>query len=406
MGKQAVESPIAKQLGIHFTFFVIYLAGLSAFGSFVNDMYLPSLPSMTKYFHCSVSVVQLGLTTGMIGLGLGQLILGPLSDKYGRKPILIWSMLLFTASAIVSIFSPTITFFLICRVFQGLGASAGYFLARTIPADVYEGRPLAKTMAIIGAINGFAPASAPVIGGFIAIKWDWQGAFVALAIFSTVLLCFSPRLKETLIPQNRETGSFFQAYKKYILLLKNKKFMVHVALKGASLGVLFAYISGAPFIYQTEFGFSQIGFGLIMGANAIAVAAGAMIALKFKVLKRAAFIGSFGVLIAAIILTFFIYNLHNLWSFEIFILPLLFCLGMNFTVSNTLAMNEGRADAGGASAILGVAGYLFGAIVSPLVGKGDIMHSTAIVILSVSVITLGFAIWTKNLAADPDMIKK
>lgn len=182
--------------------------------------------------------------------------------------------------------------------------------------------------------------------------------------------------------------------------------MVHVALKGASLGVLFAYISGAPFIYQTEFGFSQIGFGLIMGANAIAVAAGAMIALKFKVLKRAAFIGSFGVLIAAIILTFFIYNLHNLWSFEIFILPLLFCLGMNFTVSNTLAMNEGRADAGGASAILGVAGYLFGAIVSPLVGKGDIMHSTAIVILSVSVITLGFAIWTKNLAADPDMIKK
>ena len=402
--KSKIESPAAISLGIHFTFFVIYMAGLSAFGSFVNDMYLPSLPSMTKFFHCSASVVQLGLTTGMIGLALGQLILGPISDKYGRKPVLILSMILFTIAAIVSIFSPTINFFLICRLFQGFGASAGYFLARTIPADVYEGRPLAKTMAIIGAINGFAPASAPVIGGLIAVKWDWQGAFVVLAIFSIILLLFSPKLKETLPPSKRDNGSLLHAFGRYGTLLRNRKFMTHVLLKGASLGILFAYISGAPFIYQDEFGFSKLGFVGIMGANALAVAAGAMIALRFKVLKRAALAGSIGVMICAIILAIFIFTLHNLWSFEVFILPLLFCLGMNFTVSNTLSMNEGRSDAGGASAILGIGGYLFGAVVSPLVGKGDIMHSTAIVILTVAFITLIFAYFSSRLAPDPNMV--
>lgn len=99
---------------IHYLFLVIYLAGLSAFGSFVNDMYIPSLPSMKEFFHCSVPTVQLGLTMGMIGLGLGEIVLGPISDKYGRKPVLIATLIIFIAAAVVSVFSPTIEFFLYC----------------------------------------------------------------------------------------------------------------------------------------------------------------------------------------------------------------------------------------------------------------------------------------------------
>ena len=148
----------------YYWFLVTYLVGLSAMGSFVNDMYSPALPAMVRFFGCKVSIGQLGLTMGMIGLGIGQIILGPVSDKYGRRPVLIASMSLFVVAAVVSIFSPTIHFFNLCRLFQGIGASGGYFLARTIPADVYSGRQLAKLMALLGAINGVAPASAPLVG--------------------------------------------------------------------------------------------------------------------------------------------------------------------------------------------------------------------------------------------------
>lgn len=399
-GSITSHSPVASQLGINFTFFVIYMACISAFGSFVNDMYLPSFPSMMKFFGCSISMVQLGLTTGMIGLGLGQLILGPISDKYGRKPVLLYSLILFIIAAVVSIFSPTIHFFLICRLFQGLGASGGYFLARTIPADVFTGRPLAKTMAIIGAINGFAPACAPVVGGFISARFDWKGVFVALAIFSVILLIFLPRLKETLLPARRASGSVFNSFKNYKLLLDNKPFITHVFLKGAGLSVLFAYISSAPFIIQTHYGFSQVEFGLIVGGNAVLVAAGAMVALRFKLLKKAALIGGIFLMVSVLVEAAALLWIDTFLSYELLLLPMLFCMGMIFTVGNTLAMNEGRSHAGDASAIVGIMGYIFGAVVSPLVGIGDIMKSTAIVFLVCAFIVLIFSILSSRLAPD------
>ena len=186
---------MGRQLSAHpryYTFLVGYLVCLSALGSFVNDMYSPALPAMVKFFHCSVPTGQMGLTMGMTGLGLGQIILGPVSDHYGRRPVLMVSLSLFIVSAIVSVFSPTIHTFNLCRLFQGMGASGGYFLARTIPADVYSGRPLARLMALIGAINGIAPASAPVIGGVTADQWGWKGVFVVLAVFAAIILALSP----------------------------------------------------------------------------------------------------------------------------------------------------------------------------------------------------------------------
>ena len=133
----------------------------------------------------------MGLSTGMIGLAIGQLILGPLSDRLGRKPVLIGSLSLFVIAAGASLLSPDIHFFNGCRLLQGIGASGGYFLARTIPADVYQGRDLAKLMALIGAINGIAPASAPVIGGVTADAYGWKGIFVVLGAFALLILALS-----------------------------------------------------------------------------------------------------------------------------------------------------------------------------------------------------------------------
>ena len=163
-------SPMAAKLcspsgASYYVFLVLMLVALSALGSFVNDMYSPALPGMCKFFGCNVPLAQLGLTMGMAGLGIGQLLLGPISDKIGRKPALIGATGLFIVAALVSTLSPSIHVFNLCRFFQGMGASSGYFLAKTIPADVYGGRALAKLMALVGAINGLAPAVAPVAGG-------------------------------------------------------------------------------------------------------------------------------------------------------------------------------------------------------------------------------------------------
>ena len=388
-----IDDAKAAAPGRSFVFLISYLVGLSAFGSFVNDMYLPSLPSMMDFFGCTVSMVQLGLTTGMAGLAVGELFMGPISDKYGRKPMLIYSLLAFIVASTVSIFSPTITFFLVCRFFQGLGASGGYFLARSIPADIFQGRLLAKTMAIIGAINGFAPASAPVFGGLISDRFTWKGVFVVLTAIGIILLCFAPKFKESLTPEKRQQGTLGQSFKNYIVLFKNKAFMIHVLLKGAALGLVFAYISAGPFIFEKHFGYSQTVFGLFMGGNALLVAVGSMVALKFRYLKTASFAGAIGLLVFACVEAAVMWLLpHTFLAFELLLLPMLFCCGMIFTAGNTLAMNEGRATAGDASALLGMMGYVFGGIVSPLVGQGNILHATGIAFVVIALITLLFAI--------------
>lgn len=307
----------------YYWFMVLNMVLLSMLGSFVNDMYTPALPAMCRFFDCSVSLGQMGLTMGMIGLGLGQFILGPVSDKFGRKKVLIGSVGLFVVMAVASIFSPNIHIFNLCRLLQGVGASGGYFLARTIPTDVFAGRNLAKLMALVGAINGIAPASAPVIGGFTAHAWGWKGVFLLLAAFAFLLLLNSLRMKESLAPDKRLATSFWRSFGGYVTLLKNKPYMVHTWLKGTALGMLFAYISASPFILQTIYGLSQTQYGIIIGFNALF-----------------------------------------------------------------------------AAALLGIAGYMVGAIVSPLVGMGNILHSTAIVYAVLTLLVLILAIISRRLPAD------
>ncbi len=396
-------SPMAVKLQTskkYYGFLVMFLVVLSALGSFVNDMYTPALPAMCRFFGCSVPMGQMGLTMGMIGLAVGQLILGPMSDHYGRKPVLIGAMAMFIAAAIVSVFSPTIEFFVICRLFQGIGASGGYFLARTIPADVYSGRSLARLMAVVGAINGIAPASAPVLGGVTADAYGWKGVFVVLAAFALVILAISPFMAESLDKSRRTVGSWWKSMSGYGRLLHNRAFMVHICFKGSALGLLFAYISSSPFILQTHYGLSQTAYGFVIGFNALFVAAGSMIALKFNPLKRAARTGAL-ILVAGVTgEAFALYLIHNIWIYELFMIIILFALGMIFTTANTLAMNEGRQQAGEASSLLGTAGYVVGAIVSPLVGMGDIMHSTAIVYVAVLIVIMICSQASKALAPD------
>ena len=153
-----------KNTGI---FLFILLGALTAFGPFVTDMYLPSLPSMVDYFDTQASMVQLGLTSSMIGLALGQLFFGPLSDRYGRRPPLLAAMLLFIVSTVCCLFSSTIESFIFFRLIQGVAGAGGIVISSSIATDLFTGKDLAKAMAIIGAINGVAPVASPVLGGFL-----------------------------------------------------------------------------------------------------------------------------------------------------------------------------------------------------------------------------------------------
>ncbi len=384
----------------YYVFLVACLVLLSSLGSFVNDMYTPALPAMCRFFGCSVSLGQMGLTMGMAGLALGQFILGPVSDRIGRRPVLVASIVLFIVSAVVSVFSPSIHVFNLCRLFQGIGASGGYFLARTIPADVYQGRALARLMALIGAINGIAPASAPVIGGITSDAFGWKGVFVLLAIFAVFLLFAAPVLKESLPVAKRVSGPWMKSFSGYGSLLRNRPLIIHICFKGTALGMLFAYISSSPFILQSHYGLSQTSYGLVIGFNAIFMAAGSMLALKFKPFKKAAYTGAVVMAVGVLAEAVALYCIHSILIYEIFSIVMLFGLGLIFTTANTLAMNEGRESAGEASALLGISGYVVGAAVSPIVGIGNVLHSTAITYVLLGIVVFAFALASRRLASD------
>lgn len=367
-------------------------------------MYLPTIPSMMKEFHTTPSMTQMGISMAMAGMGLGSVVWGSASDRYGRKPVLIISLIIFVVSTALSLFSPNITFFIICRLFQGLGAGGAMVLSTSIPADVYMGRQLAKLMAIVGAINGVAPALGPVIGGFMADTVGWHGIFVLLLVIGVVMTFWTMHYHETLPPQRRLQSSSFEDYAKaYRTLFTNSRFMIYVTIKAVAIGLLYAYISSAPFLIQTHYGFSAMEFGLIFGGNALALGVGSTLALRFKVMKQGMVVGCIGMFVFAVAEAFVMWNEAPFIAYELCAIPMLLFSGMIFSSANTLSMEVGRDEAGTASAILSVVKYAFAAVVSPLVGLGNMFHSTAIAFVAVTSIALILAWKASRLAPLADM---
>jgi DHA1 family bicyclomycin/chloramphenicol resistance-like MFS transporter len=371
----------------YFYFLIIFLGLLSAFGPFLTDMYLPALPSMVDDFHTSTALVQFSLTMGMIGLAVGQVFFGQMSQKWGRRPVLIFSLLLFVVAAVVSVFSDNIIFFLACRLVQGLGGAGGIVLSRSIATDCYSGRTLAKMMAIIGAINGIAPATAPVIGGLITTSLGWQGVFMILAAIGVVLVIMCFPFKETLKPEQRYQGSIISTFADYPKVCKIKKFTTLVLTYGFSSAVLFAYISAAPFIIEHKFEYGEIGFAIIFGINSVLIGLGSAAALRFKTLTKAMVTGGMGMIIFSVLQILGIVVYNQFFVYEITTIGILFFLGMVFTTSTSMAMDNGRKYTGAAAAIVGSIGFIFGGVVSPIVGIGNVQVSSGIVLLVFSLLS-------------------
>lgn len=386
--------------------FVVFIAIIGAFSSLVNDMYLPTIPAMMRQFHTTPSMTQMGLSMAMLGMGIGSVLWGSLSDHFGRKPILIISLLIFAVSTGVALLSPDITFFVAVRLVQGLGAGGAMVLSTSIPADVFAGRQLGKLMGIVGAINGIAPAAGPLLGGFLADRVGWRGIFVVLLAIGIGMTIWTTRTNETLPPARRIAARRLSDYvKAYRTMLLNGRFMIYVIIKALGIALLYAYISSGPFIIQDHYHFSALTFGIIFGANALAIAAGAMLAPRFRIMKQAMVVGTVGMFLLSLGMAAVMWYELPFWAYELVAVPLVLCLGMIFSSSNTLAMDVGRADAGTSSAILGVVKYILAAIVSPLCGLGNLMHSSAVVVIVTAAIALLFAFLAYRLSPLSDMVK-
>lgn len=387
------------------TWMVIVLGLLTAFGPLSMDMYLPSLPTVADDFNSTASLAQLSITSCLIGLAIGQLVFGPLSDIVGRKKPLLLTLTIYTIVSLLCYFSPSIWLFIILRFIQGASAASGIVIARAASRDMYSGKELTKFMALLALVNGAAPILAPLFGGVVLNWFTWRTIFVILAIIG-FLMFFSVNftLPETLSKENRKQGDLLETLKTFGLLLKDKVFM-GIALSQAFVVMsMFAYISGSPFVLQNIYDVSPQQFSIIFAVNGLGIIIAAQITGKLsstieeiKLLKGGVMLSFIGSLLLIIVVIFAL----PIWA----MLPALFLVvssaGVVNTTSFSLGMQRQGEVAGSASAFLGILPFGGGALVSPFVGiAGEAtMIPLGIVILMCS--TMAFVIYSILLKNKP-----
>lgn len=337
--------------------------------------------ALSGYFATTASLVQFSLTFSMIGLAIGQLIIGPLSDKYGRKQPLLISLYLFCASTLGCLYAPTIYWFVFFRLIQGLGGAGGVVISKSIAIDLYQGRELTRFFSMLSSVQGLAPICAPVLGGILLEVTDWKGIFrvlLGIGVFLIIALSF---FRESLDVSKRTQGNVFSTFKHYRPVLCNKQFMRFVLVQAFAMGVMFTYIAASPFIFQNHFGLSPIHYSLCFGVNALGIMLGSLLVSQFKDAGKALRTGTRGFgLISFLVALAFMFSSSVLIVEAILFFFLIF-LGLILPSSTTLALDLERQNSGNASALLGFLMFLFGGVLSPMTGLGNMLYSTSIIIV-------------------------
>jgi len=355
---------------------ILILGVLSGLGPLTIDMYLPALPTMTEDLHTTASLTQLTITATLLGIALGQVFVGPFSDRYGRRMPLIISMAVYVIVSLSCMFVGNIELLVALRLVQGISGAAGIVLSRAVVRDLYSGTELTKFFALLMLVNGAAPILAPVIGGMLLEFTTWRGVFFTLFLISTLLLiAVFFRLPETLTPERRARGGLKEIFVTYANLIKDRSFMGFAASQALVMTAMFAYIAGSPFVFQNIFKVSPFGFSMIFAMNGIGIIVSSQIAgrLAGRVPEKKQLFSSL-VLAAVASLVLFIMILMGAGLLAVCI-PLFFavsCVGIVNTTSFSLAMEKHGKTAGLAAALLGVLPFIGGAIAAPLVGiAGD-----------------------------------
>lgn len=378
------------------TFLLISLGMASAMGPFVTDFYLPALPQLTTVFSTTSSAIQMSLTLCLIGLAIGQLFIGPISDKYGRKMPLIVSMVIFSLATLCCLLTTDIYIFLACRFLQGLSGAGGIVISKSVASDLHTGKELVHFFAVLGCVQGIAPICAPFLGGLLLSISDWQGIFYTLFGIGIVLsLIFIP-FHESLPDERRQKGSIYSGLKHYKAFFTHKEFMVYMVILTLTQGILFIYISSSTFIFQQTYGLSALLYGVCFGLNSLSIMAGSLFAGRIGDPARALNVGEWGAFIAVIASAACIVAQLPFLLIELSIWAMLFFMGIIFTMATTLALDLERNNAGSASALIGFFSFLAGGIAAPITGMGNMLYSTAGILAVFGLLLLGAGYYRRH----------
>lgn len=346
---------------------LVILGALTTFGPMAIDLYLPAFPDVAVDLGVSVSSVPLTLTAAVLGLGLGQLLYGPLSDRYGRKRPLIAGLILFTIASLACAIAPNFGSLLILRFLQTLGGSAGVVIARAIVRDLYQGKALAQALSIVVMVFALAPVLAPTLGA-VLLQWGtWRWLFAFLGVFGATCLVAAGFLPETLKLENRNDHGFADSLAVYRRLLRDRRFLSPMLVTGTTYVVLFAYISTSPAVMLDYFGLGEFEFALLFGLLSLSYAAGAQ--LNSRLLKTFSVLRLIVVFVviqlgAALVLLTSALTEPNLVVVSIAIGIAMMTIGVVSANGTALCLDPFPAAAGSAAALIGVTGMGVGAVVS------------------------------------------
>ncbi len=371
---------------------------LSTFGPISLDLYLPSLPELSSELNTSTSSAQLTITACLLGLAVGQLIAGPLSDQFGRRRPLLIGLVAYLLASLACAFAPTIELLIVLRLLQGLAGAAGLVIARAVARDLYSGNALLIFFARLTLVSGLAPVVAPLLGGQLARVMDWRGIFVVLAGFGLVLvLAGLLGVPESLPPEQRSAGGLQANLAGFRELLADRLFLGAAFASGLAGAAMFAYIAGATFVLQRIYLMSPQGFSYAFGINALGIMAmaqvGARLARTWPTVRVLGFglglnlLGAVGVLVSVLFGAGLVPLLIALWV-------MVSSVGLVFPTATTIALADYPHQAGRASSLLGLGQYIGGALVAPLVGLAG-EHTAVpmgVVVVGVSV-AAGLVFW-------------
>ncbi len=352
---------------------VLVIGGLSVFGPLCIDMYLPALPRISRDLHASTSAVQLTITACLIGIAIGQLLIGPVSDREGRRRPLLIGIGAFIASSIACLLVSNVYVLDGLRFVEGMGGAAGIVIARAIVRDLFEGVTAARFFSTLLLVTGLGPIVAPQLGALILRFTTWRGIFVALAIIGSVLFVTAFwKAPETLPPERRHTGGLRSTMQTVAFVCRDRAFVSYALVSSLGFGAILAYIAGSPFVLQDIYHLSPQVFGLVFAMNALGLVLGAQINGHLVRRLGSGVLLTFGRVVMAAGGTAFLVAVSTHRFGLAAVLPSLFALlfGLGFVSPNAMALamqNHPRA-AGIASALLGSSQFLFGAAVAPIVG--------------------------------------
>jgi DHA1 family bicyclomycin/chloramphenicol resistance-like MFS transporter len=351
------------------------LGSVSAIGPAAMDAYLPGLPELARDFGASPSAAQVTVTTYLLGLALGQLLSGPLSDVHGRRRPLVAGMAVFTVTTLACSLAPSLPVLAGMRLIQGTSAAVGVAVGRAIVRDLYAGAAGARYLSRLMIVIGLAPILAPVIGGQLLRVTSWRGVFVALSVLGLALTAVGARLlPETLPRERRRAGGLRVTLETFARLLANRRFVGFVLIVGLGGGAMIGYVAGSSFVLQDVYGASPQLFGVLFGLNAVFLVAGAQVNAHLLATRSPRSLLRVGLvmLVVAGVALVVIVSLPTAGLVMVVAPLMLQMASWSFVQANALALalTDHPEVAGTAAALLGVSQYAFGALTAPLVGLG------------------------------------